>query len=232
MDRARRSSASEHMDDPDLDPATYARCLADLATVNVVTMTHRPTMRFLARATKTLTPGTTLRILDVASGHGDLLRAIHRWATGAGFVPVLSGLDLNPRSALVAAAATPETMQITWRTGNVFDDTPQPAPDFIVTSQFTHHLLDGEVIAFLQWIDRHAKTGWCIVDLQRHILAWWGFQALARIAFWHRIVREDGLVSIARGFHREEWQSLLAQARVDARIEWSPLFRLTVSRLK
>ena len=37
----------------------------------------------------------------------DLLRAIHSWATRRGLMPVLSGIDLNPRSAIEAVAATP-----------------------------------------------------------------------------------------------------------------------------
>jgi len=37
----------------------------------------------------------------------DLLRAIHSWATRRGLMLVLSGIDLNPRSAIEAVAATP-----------------------------------------------------------------------------------------------------------------------------
>ena len=90
-----------------------------------------------------------MSVLDVASGQGDLLRAIHSWATRRGLMPMLSGIDLNPRSAIEAVAATPTGTVIAWKTGDVFDQAPEPKPDFVVSSQFAHHLTDDQVVAFL-----------------------------------------------------------------------------------
>ena len=49
---------------------------------------------------------------------------------------------------------------------------------------------------------------------------------------WHRIVRCDGQISIARSFTRDDWERLLAEADFHAEINWHLLFRYTVSRLK
>jgi hypothetical protein len=87
----------------------------------------------------------------------DLLRAIHSWATRRGLMLVLSGIDLNPRSAIEAVAATPTgtvTRRIAWETGDVFDQAPEPKPDFVVSSQFAHHLTDDQVVAFLLWLEQ------------------------------------------------------------------------------
>ena len=62
----------------------------------------------------------------------DLPRAIHSWATRRGLMLVLSGIDLNPRSAIEAVAATPTGTVIAWKTGDVFDQAPEPKPDFVV----------------------------------------------------------------------------------------------------
>ena len=86
MDLSVRAELAELMDAPELDEATYQRCLHDLAAVNRVTFTHRPTLRWLAHATRDLAPGATLSVLDVAYGEGDLLRAIAHWAEKRGFV--------------------------------------------------------------------------------------------------------------------------------------------------
>ena len=229
-DLSRRSAQTELMDLPETPPADYARALADLARVNRVTLTHRPVLQWLDAVTRPWERGSQIVVLDVASGQGDLLRAIHRWAIGRGLVPVLCGLDLNPASAVQAAASTPAAMAITWRTGDVFLDTPTPAPDFIVTSQFTHHLDDDQVVRFLQWIDAHAARGWFIADLHRHVIPYYGFRLLARVMGWHRIVRIDGTTSIARSFRKAEWRALLARARIVAEVAWRPMFRLCVSR--
>ena len=85
MDLSVRAELPELMDAPDLDEATYQRCLHDLAAVNRVTFTHRPTLRWLAHVTRELAPGATLSVLDVAYGQGDLLRAIAHWAEKRGF---------------------------------------------------------------------------------------------------------------------------------------------------
>jgi 2-polyprenyl-3-methyl-5-hydroxy-6-metoxy-1,4-benzoquinol methylase len=220
------------MDDETVNTADYARCLADLETVNRVTFTHRPTLRWLDEVTRGYPPGATLSILDVASGHGDLLRAIHRWAVGRGFRPMLEGIDLNPRSSIAAGLATPPDMGIAWRIGDVFAYAPDPAPDFIVSSQFTHHLTDGQVVDFLRWMERHARAGWFIADLHRHAFPYYGFRLLARLMGWHRIVRYDGTVSIARSFRRAEWERLTAEAGVPATIRWRMAFRYCVGRLK
>jgi 2-polyprenyl-3-methyl-5-hydroxy-6-metoxy-1,4-benzoquinol methylase len=233
IDLSRRRDLPEVMDDPDLPPAVYVRCLTDLAAVNRWTLTHRATLAWLARATRGWAPGRPLTVLDVACGDGDLLRAIHRWATRAGLRPVLAGIDLNPGSARAAAAATPADMVIEWRTGDVFDHAPIPPPDFIVTSQFTHHLTDAQVVSFLQWLERHAGRGWFVADIQRHIIPYYGFRVLAWVMRWHRIVRLDGTASVARSFRRADWVALLARAGIaDATIRWALPFRHGIGRLR
>jgi len=232
MDLSRRSSLPEQMDDPALSAEEYRRCLHDLAQVNRVTLTHRPVLAWLDTVTAALPPGAAISVLDVACGEGDLLRAIRRWADRRGLCASLEGIDLNPRSAVAAAAVTPAAMAIVHQTGDVFDYAPDPAPDFIVSSQFTHHLPDIEVVHFLRWLELHARGGWFIADLHRHALAYYGFPVLAVLARWHRIVRQDGTISIARSFRRADWTQLLAEAGLAAEIRWRLAFRFCVSRLK
>ena len=231
MDLARRSDLPEVMDDPEFPLADYQRCLRDLAALNRLTMTHRPTLRWLRHATQGWEAGRALSVLDVAYGDGDLLRAIHRWATRQGLAPVLSGIDLNPRSAAVAAA-TPPGEAIAWHTGDVFAYTPAPPPDFIVSSQFLHHLPDEMVVACLAWMERHAQRGWCVVDIHRHALPYYGFDLLARAMGWHRVVRTDGTISIARGFRLGEWRALVSAVVPDAAASWQFPFRLSARHLR
>jgi 2-polyprenyl-3-methyl-5-hydroxy-6-metoxy-1,4-benzoquinol methylase len=232
IDLAHRSTQPEEMDADSTSADVYARCIADLARVNRVTMTHRATLKWLDRATRDLPRDASVSILDVACGYGDLLRAIGRWAGRRGLSVVLRGIDLNPRSAEAASAATPPGMPITYHTGDIFAYDPQPLPDLIVSSQFAHHLSDDDVVRFVRWLVSHAARGWFIADLHRHALAYYGFPLLARCAGWHRIVRQDGQISIARSFRRAEWERLLAAAGAIADIRWSMPFRYTVGAVK
>ena len=232
MDLTNRTDLPELMDADDLDAAIYDRCLGDLASVNRMTFTHFPTLRFLSNATRHLPPGSKFSILDVACGHGDLLRNIGNWAQKRGFIVELTGLDMNPRSSKAARDATPAVQGIRFLTGDIFNFLPQTKIDFIVTSQFTHHLPDDGVIAILHWLEAMARQGWHIADLHRHVIPYYGFPVMAWMFGWHPIVRHDGTISIARSFRRADWERYLKAAGLKAKIAWYPLFRYCVSRLK
>jgi hypothetical protein len=92
-----------------------------------------------------------------------------------------------------------------------------------------------ELDAFLRFMEREAAVGWMVNDLHRHWLAYHGFPWLARLAGWHRIVREDGQLSIARSFRRADWRGLLEKAGVDrsgAKVVGRFPFRLCVERIR
>ena len=231
MNLAVRSDAAELMDTDCTDEADYARCLRDLAQVNTATLARRPTLAWLDRAMRRRAPDDAVSVYDVAFGHGDMLRAIARWAKRRGRTVELGGVDMNPAAAATARAASPG-LSLRLQTGDVLATVPDPAPDYIVSSLFTHHLTDAQIVAFLRWMERHATGGWFVNDLHRHALPYHGFRLLARAARWHRFVQHDGPVSIARAFTRAEWQRLLAEAGVPGEIRWVFPFRLCVSRLR
>ena len=230
MSLATRSTAAERMDTDCADYDDYARCLADLARVNRVTLTHRPLLAWLASET---TGQRSFSLLDVACGHGDLLRRVRRWSIQHGIAATLHGIDLNPWSLRAARAATPQEHAITWHHGDVFAYQPAQRYDFIVSSQFTHHLADPDVVRFIALMEQYATRGWYIADLYRHWLPYYGFGLLALAAGWHRFVRYDGRVSIARSFVPADWQRLIQAAGLDAgavQISRETPFRLCVSR--
>lgn len=225
-----RTRDDEQMDDPALDSATYGKVLADLARVNRWTCNARPTLLFLKRASAGM---PAFRLLDVGFGHGDMLRRIARWARESDVAVDLVGVDLNPSSADAARAATPADLPIEYRTG---DYAAQPTPfDFVVSSLVAHHMTDDQLRAFIRHMEDQALCGWLINDLHRHRFAYWGFPWLARLLGAHRIVREDGQLSIARSFRPAEWRAILADAGVPegaARIVRRFPFRLCVERLR
>jgi 2-polyprenyl-3-methyl-5-hydroxy-6-metoxy-1,4-benzoquinol methylase len=227
---ASRSRAAEQMDDPALDPDVYRAVLEDLSRVNRWTMASRPTLSFLGRA---IGSAKRFSLLDVGFGHGDMLRRIARWTKRRGLCANLVGVDLNAKSQAAARAATPEDMQIDYRIGDYRD---QRGPfDFIVSSLVAHHMTGAQLRDFIRFMEEEAIGGWLINDLHRHRLSFLGYPYLARLLGAHRIVREDGTLSIARSFRPPEWRAILEQAGVPegaARIFRSFPFRLCVERLR
>ncbi|MDB5675848.1 MAG: methyltransferase type 12 [Sphingomonas bacterium] len=223
-----RAIADELMDADDLDSETYTAVVGDLATVNVVTMAARPTLDFLARGTVGM---KGFRLLDVGYGDGDMLRRIARWAKRRGIEADLVGVDLNPRSEIAAQAHTPAGMTIDLRTGDYADLAGQ-GWDFIISSLVAHHMTHDQLVAFLRFMDGQAARGWLVNDLHRHRFAHWGFPILARLFGWHRIVRHDGTLSIARSYRPAEWPPILAEAGVTARVYRAFPYRLCVEHLR
>jgi SAM-dependent methyltransferase len=223
-----RAEGPERMDAADLDAGTYGRVLGDLARVNGWTFAARPTLSFLERA---CAGARSLRLLDVGFGHGDMLRRIAAWARRRGIAADLIGIDLNPRSAAIARAATPRDMAIEYRTGD-YRDVAGPI-DCIISSLVAHHMEEDELVGFLRFMEARAERGWLVNDLHRHAVAYHAYPLLARALGVHEIVRADGQLSIARAFRPAEWRRLLEAAGIPdgaARIVRRFPFRLCVER--
>jgi 2-polyprenyl-3-methyl-5-hydroxy-6-metoxy-1,4-benzoquinol methylase len=228
MTLAIRSTVAERMDTDCVDYDDYRRCLRDLSRVNTVTLTHHPMLAWLRKRTQGL---QSFSLLDVACGYGDALRKIRRWADRRGMAARLEGIDLNPWATRAASEATDSS--ITYRSGDAFALDQDEIFDFIVSSQFTHHLSDDEIVYFIRWMDAHARRGWFIADLHRHWLPYYGFGVLAWLARWHHFVSSDGRISIARAFVTADWQRLVRLAGLteqDVAITWHIPFRLCVER--
>jgi 2-polyprenyl-3-methyl-5-hydroxy-6-metoxy-1,4-benzoquinol methylase len=216
------------MDDPSLDPRVYDEVLKGLGRVNAWTFAARPTLSFLARATR---GRDGFSLLDVGSGEGGMLRVIAKWARKRGLAARLTGIDLNPKSESVARALTPGGMPIDYRTGDYRD---QGRFDFVISSLVTHHMSDAQLRDFLRWMESNSDRGWFVNDLHRHGFAYFGFPLLAALLRVHPIVREDGQLSIARSFRPCDWRSILADSRVaeGVRVKRYFPFRLCVERLR
>jgi len=225
-----RSRQDEQMDSPGLDAKVYEKVLHDLARVNRWTFTAHPVLAYMKRA---IGEAKAFRLIDVGFGDGDILRAIARWARKRGIAADLVGVDLNEKSVAAARSATPADLKIDYRGGDYLD---QPGPfDFVISSQVTHHMTDEQLIAFLRYMEAEARIGWLICDLHRHRFAHWGFPLLARLMMVHRMVREDGQLSIARSFRPADWEAYLAKAGIplqSVRIVRRFPFRLCVERIR
>jgi SAM-dependent methyltransferase len=225
-----RACEEEQMDAPDLDPGTYGRILDDLGRVNSWTLARRPTIAFISRG---LNGARHFRLLDVGFGHGDMLRAIAVWARRRGISAELVGVDLNAKSAAVAAAATPAEFGIRYHIGDYRE--LGGGFDFIVSNLVAHHMSREQLRGFLRYMEEAAGRGWLVNDLHRHRVAYAGFPLLCRLMGWHRIIREDGQLSIARSFRPAEWRAILEDAGIasgSARIVRRFPFRLCVERLR
>jgi SAM-dependent methyltransferase len=231
-DFRRRAQLTELMDEA-CSREEMRACLRDLATVNRLTLGYRPLLDWLGSMVSAV-PGP-LRILDVGCGYGDGLRRVARFASARGIAIELTGLDINPDAVAIAAEATHPANNIDWVHADVFAYQPRTPVHLVVSSLFTHHLDERNVVRFLAWMERHAVLGWFVNDLSRSAVPYHFFRVLAKLANFHRFVQHDGPVSIARSFLPEDWRRMCAAAglrEADVSIRAYRPARLCVARSK
>jgi SAM-dependent methyltransferase len=232
-DFRRRAQLTERMDEP-CGREELRACLRDLAKTNRWVMAYRPLLNWLDSFVLPPLAGP-LRILDVGCGYGDGLRRIEQWARKRRIAVQLTGLDLNPVTSSIAAEATAAVSCIQWVAADVFAYTPPEPVHIVVSSLFTHHLTEADVIRFLRWMERYAELGWFINDLSRAAIPYHLFRAFSRLARLHPFVQHDGPISIARSFVPEDWRSMCSAAGLvdkDVVIKGFKPARLSVGRRK
>lgn len=210
LDFSVRAHLCEWMDEP-CSREELRACLRDLARVNRWLMAYRPLLGWLDSLGLQNAKGPT-RILDVGSGYGDGLRRIERWAKVRNIAVELNGIDLNKDAAVIAAEASDTASRIEWVSADVFEYVPREPVDLVVSSLFTHHLAEANVVRFIRWMEDRATIGWFINDLSRHAVPYHLFRIFSRLMGLHPFVQHDGPVSIARAFLPEDWRRMCAAA--------------------
>jgi 2-polyprenyl-3-methyl-5-hydroxy-6-metoxy-1,4-benzoquinol methylase len=228
-----RAHLSELMDEP-CSRAELQACLRDLAKVNHLFLAYRPVLRWLDSLKLQRVQGR-ICILDVGCGYGDGLRHVGQWARERKVTVELIGLDLNPDAISIAAEASSPEFEIEWVCANVFAYRPEKPVHLVMSSLFTHHLAEPDIVQFLVWMERHGQLGWFVNDLTRSAIPYYLFWVFARIARLHRFVQHDGPVSIARSFHEQDWRRMCDGAglrKADFSIKAFAPARLCVAREK
>lgn len=232
QDFSRRSTQTELMDTEVFSFEEFHQCLRHLEFINVCTFAYRPTLQWLKKMNRHVPDEKTIYILDAGSGGGDMLRRILGWSQNHGLKVKLMGADLNPWSKKSAEKMTSKNAPISFEIADIFSLDLQKQPDFIISSLFTHHLTNPELIKFIRWMNEHALRGWFINDLHRHPIAYYFIKYTTRFISTNRLIRHDAPVSVARAFTASDWKLLLREAGIPqnrTRITWHFPFRYSVA---
>lgn len=215
----------ELLDHPDADPATVAISLHHIARANFWFGGWWAVRRGLARLLAGVPRGSSLSLLDVGTGNGDLPARAVAWAAKRGIRLVPIGLERHHTAARLARQRGMATLLGCAATLPI---RPRSV-DIVLASQLVHHLSPAANADFFRAIHRLARWGVVIADLRRSRVALAGFWLGSRIFGFDAATRADGLTSVMRGFQPEEFAALFRDAGVPAEVERSPGFRLVAS---
>lgn len=222
---ALRSNSPELIDLQMFSVDEYRKNLVELDTFNRLTGSIRFTLIQLSHNIDN--PLGQYHLVDLGCGGGEFLRAADKWSKNKNIHLTLSGIDNNHIAIDYLNERSTENDKIK---GYALDyktflnDYPGTI-DFIHCSLFCHHLSNDELIDLIR-IAQKKNAVLIINDLLRHPLAYYGAQMLTTLFNGTKLARNDGPVSVLKGFTKTELLSLIRQAGAfNYRLFFIPFFR-------
>ena len=223
----------EIMDDPALDGGRHEAALRGLSRLNYLSGSARTIWPPLAALARQL-GRRQLRVLDVATGAGDVPVRLWQIARRAGLHLEIHGVDVSPRAVEYAARrAAAEQAAIHFSVLDVLAGSLPGGFDVVTCSLFLHHLAEEQGVLLLQAMAKAAKHLVLVNDLRRSAAG----LALAHLAAWtlsgSDVVRVDGARSVRAAFTIGEAAALARAAGLNGAIverRWPLRFLLSWRR--
>ncbi len=218
----------ELMDDPALDAAAHTKALRGLRRLNRISSSTAIVWREIADL---LHEGRPVKVLDLATGGGDVPIALWQKARKTKLPPHISGCDVSDvavdfaRTEANRAGASVEFFTLNALTGEI-----PSGYDVITCSLFLHHLHDEQCVTLLRRMAGAAKRRVVVNDLLRSplnaALVWLGAHAVTT----SRIVHIDAMRSIRAALDLSEAKSLAEKAGLgNAAVTSRPLCRFVLT---
>jgi 2-polyprenyl-3-methyl-5-hydroxy-6-metoxy-1,4-benzoquinol methylase len=230
---AERVCEPEVMDDPALDRQRHFAALRGLARLNGLSGSARTVWKPIAQLARQLKVDR-LRVLDVATGAGDLpLRLWHK-ARRANLHLDLHGVDISPQALEFARQrADSEGAAIGFSQLDVLNAGLPRGYDVVVSSLFFHHLGNPRAASLLRGMADAANHLVLVNDLRRSAAGWMLAYAASRLFTASEVVRTDAVLSAKAALTIDEMRTLASEAGLkDAIVQrrWPCRFLLTWRR--
>jgi ubiquinone/menaquinone biosynthesis C-methylase UbiE len=211
----KRSYQLERIDTGDYTDEEYDVCLSELRFINRWIGDIYALKATLLKDIKTQDL-QEFSVLDVGAGSGELLREIAKFAKKRNRNAKLFGIEYNELSAKSILSESKDLREISAIRGDGFSlPFADNSFDYTICSLFTHHFTDENVVKLLSEMKRVSNCGVYIIDLHRHPVAY-GLYKLFCLAFRiSNLVKEDGSLSVLRGFKPNELKDLAEKAEME-----------------
>ena len=166
-------------------------------------------------------------IVDVGCGNGDMLRNLADFGFKNNYNFRLIGIDANNFTISHAQKLSEKYSNISYHCLDIFSKSFQELQyDIVLCTLTLHHFKDIQIIQLLNVFYKNTTIGIVINDLQRSAVAYRLFQGLCFVFQLNDMSREDGLISILRGFKKEELIEFSKKLRFNKyNIQWKWAFR-------
>ncbi|MGA9213087.1 class I SAM-dependent methyltransferase [Kaistella sp.] len=200
-----RTDLEESMDDFSMDNEGLITALSDIAKINQLLGGNSITLNGVKNLLKNVPKNTEITIMDFGCGSGDMLRMLSKFGTKNNLKFNLIGIDANEATIRHAEKCSTEFENISYLKEDIFEyDFSKYKIDIALITLTLHHFKDEEILKIMRVIFNLVKKGIVANDLQRSKLAYRLFQMIIFIFRLEKMTANDGLISILRGFKRED----------------------------
>lgn len=222
-----RTNEPELMDNFDMEGNILKDALDKIAKINQFLGGNKVTLEGVKNILKQHPVKDKITIVDIGCGNGDMLRLMADYLEKNNIKCDLVGIDANQFTVDYAKKKSVNYPNITYRCEDVFSNSFEKLEyDIVLCTLTLHHFKDEEIIDLLNVFKANAKMGIVINDLQRSGISYRLFQGLCFVLGLNDMSREDGLVSILRGFKKPELEQFSKKLHLkNYSIEWKWAFR-------
>ena len=225
-----RIDIEEWMDEPSQPEADVAASLHDIGRVNRFLGGTMVTLGHLRRLLRRHPAGVPVTLLDLATGGGDIPRAVVRWGRRRGLPFRCVCLDVNPVVLGIAERESAGYPELEFLRGDArrvgFAD---GAFDVVACSMALHHFGPEDAVQILREMDRLSRKGLVLNDLRRSRWGWLGIWLLTRLLPANRLTRHDGPASTLRAYTPAELRGLAEGAGLrNAEVHSHPFCRMAL----
>ena len=199
----------ELMDRPQPVSAELVSDLRNLRQLNRFFGSYALTTHFLRRWIR---PGAQLRVLDLATGSGDIPRLVVDYARQVGAKVTVEAIDQQGSTLQIARGLSAGYPEIDFKQGDVLTFGEEGQYDLVLCSLALHHFADEAAVRLLERCRLLSRKFVLVSDLRRGWLASVGVHLLTTFIYREAMTRTDARLSAARAFSFREFRSLAERA--------------------
>ena len=209
MKRSFDPAVLEMMDRPQPVSTELERDLERIRQLNRWFGSYRLICHFVRRWIKS---GDTMRIVDLATGSGDIPRLIVHYARKIGAKVEIDALDRQSATLEIARKLSAAYPEISYHGTNILDWSPAEAYDIVLCTLVLHHFSDEDAVSVLRSCRESSRNFVLVSDLRRGFLATAGVHLLTALIFRESMTRYDARLSAERAFSFSELRKLAVRA--------------------
>ncbi len=199
----------ELMDRPQPVSRELEQDLRSIRQLNRWFGSHRLVRRFVCRWVK---PGAHMRIVDLATGSGDIPRLIVDHARKIGARVKIVALDRQSATLEIARRLSGDYPEISFVETDILEFKSPDRYDLVLCSLTLHHFSDEDAVRVLRRCRELSRKFVLVSDLRRGWLGMIGVYLLTALIFRAPMTRYDARLSMARAFSFAELDDLARRA--------------------